>query len=120
MIDIALQVDHRWSLVQNALLIALLNRACHLAHIFIAFAQEHVIADADDFSEKGDHSSGFPDRLAMRNLGFYLIQFRESQSQSIHCRGKAEAGARRIVAENGNRQARVKHPEWPFLCMHLG
>ena len=67
-VDIALQIDQRRSLRQDALLVAVVQRFADFAHVGVARAKEHVIANADGVGAEGDHVGGFTDRFAVGNL----------------------------------------------------
>lgn len=73
-IDIALQVDKRRALGQHALTIAVVERFAHLAHIGVAGAEVHIVADADSVRAEGDHVGGFTYGFAVGNLRFTLVQ----------------------------------------------
>jgi len=105
MVDIALEVYDCGPLVQDPFCKALVDCGRDLAHIAVAFAQEHVIADADRLGKEGDHGRGLAHGLAVGDLGFDLIQLGEPQSQGVDRGGEAEAGAGRVVAKDRDRQA---------------
>ena len=111
MVNIALEIDDTGSLVEDAPVKPFLHRLRDFAHIGIAFAQVHVVADADRLGQKRNHVGGLAHGFAMGDLGLLLVQLRQAQTQGIDGRGEAEPGAGRVVAEDRDGQAGVKHPE---------
>ena len=111
MVNVALQIDHVGPLMQHALLKTFLHRGRHFAHVTVPLAEIHVIADADDLGHERNHVRRLAHRFAVRDLRFFLVQIREAQAQRVRRRGEAETRARRVVAENGDRQPGVEDCE---------
>ena len=120
MIEVALEVDHTWPLVQHALLEALLHRARHLAHVAVALAEIHVVADPDDLGQERDHVRRLAHGLAMGDLGFALVEVRHRQAEGVGGGGETEARAGGVVAKDGNRQPGVEHAERAPLLVQGG
>ena len=77
-------------------------------HVFVAFAQEDIVADADGFGEEGDHVGGFADGFAVGDLRLAFVEFLQVQAQERGGAGEAEAGAGGLIAEVGDRDAAVE------------
>ncbi|OPZ81507.1 MAG: hypothetical protein BWY77_00611 [bacterium ADurb.Bin431] len=93
MVDVALEVDDRGMLMEDPRFEALPEGGADLAHIPVALAEEHVVADADRFGEEGDHRGGLAHGFAVGDLGLDLVEFGESESEGVDGGGEAEAGA---------------------------
>ena len=111
MVNVALQIDHVGPLMQHAFLKTFLHRGGNLAHVTVALAEIHVVADADDLGQERNHVRRLAHGFAVGDLRFLLVQVRQAQAQRIGRRREAEARARGVVAENGNRQPGVEHAE---------
>jgi hypothetical protein len=68
MIHIALQVDHAGPLMQHALVKTVLHRARHGAHVRVARAEKHVVANPDDLGQERDHVRRFAYGFAVGDL----------------------------------------------------
>ena len=77
-------------------------------HVFVAFAEEQVVADADGFGEEADHVGGFADGFAVGDLRFAFVEFLQVQAQERAGAGEAETGAGGLIAEVGDRDAAVE------------
>ena len=67
-VDIALQVNQRRTLRQNALLIAIIQRGADFAHIGVARSQEHIVANTNGIGAERDHVGGFTHGFAVGDL----------------------------------------------------
>ena len=87
---------------------ALAERVAHLGHVLVALAEEHVVADADDLGEEGDHRRRLAHRLAVRDLRGGLVQFLGHQAEQVAARPERVARARGLVAEDRDAEAGVE------------
>src|ERR1041384_8039286 len=62
------------ALAEDAFAEAFFDGVGDFAHVFVAFAEIDVVADADGFSEEGDHVGGFAHGLAVGDLGFAFVE----------------------------------------------
>ena len=107
MVAVALQVDDRRPLRQDAVLVARARpTAATSGHVLVALADEHVVADADDLGQEGDHVGGLAHRLAVRDLRLALVEVHAAQAEQARGAGEGEARARRLVAEVRDAPAR--------------
>ena len=83
MVDVALQVDERRALFKHTMMEAFIDGIHESLHVFMAFADKHVIADTDDIRHEGYHVRGLADGLTMGDLGFLLIQVIDGQTEQI-------------------------------------
>ena len=78
-------------------------------HISVSFADVHVVADSDDVSHEGDHVCCLAYCLAVRYLGFALIQILDLKAEHIAGRSEGEAGARGVVAEQRDSETALEY-----------
>ena len=74
MIDIALQVDERRALFEDAFFVAFLDVLAEFAHVGVAFADIHIVANTDNIRHEGNHIRRFADGFAMRDLRFAFVE----------------------------------------------
>ena len=109
MVDVALEIDQRGALFEHAVAPAFLNRRGHRAHVGVALADVHVVADADDVGHEGNHVRGFAHGFAVGDLGFALVEVLHRKAEEVAGAGEAEAGARGIVAEERDAEPGIEH-----------
>ena len=80
MVDVALEVDQRRFLFEDAVFIALRDGIDDFFLVGMTFADVHVVADADDVGHEGDHVGRFPDRFAVGNLALLFVQVLDLQA----------------------------------------
>ena len=107
-VEVALEVDDRRALQQDALAVALVERGGDLAHVGVALAEEHVVADADDLGEEADHRGGLAHGLAVGDLRGGLVELLGREAEQVAGRPEGVARARRLVAEDGRRRGRSR------------
>jgi len=73
-VDVALQVDHGRAGGQNAGLDALIEGFPDFALVAVAFAEVHVVANANRLGEEADHVRSFADGLAVRDLALAFVE----------------------------------------------
>ena len=92
MVDIALEVYQSRLLLQHAGFIALGNCIDYIVHVGIAFADIHVIANADDVCHEGNHVRGFTYGFTVSNLTFAFVKILDFQTEQVARGSKGEAG----------------------------
>ena len=108
MVNIALQVDERGSLLENAVAVALFQSVHERLLVLVALMDVHIVADADDISHEGNHVGRFTDRLAMGDLGLLLVEDLLLKAEEVAGGGEREAGTGGVVAEQGDAQTGVE------------
>ena len=108
MIEIALQVDDGGALRQDAFFEAFFDGGSDFDHVFVAFAEENIVADADRFGDERNHVGGFADGFAVGDLRLAFVEFLQRQAQQSGGAGEREAGAGGLIAEIGDRNAAVE------------
>jgi len=73
MVDVALQVYHGGAVGQHAGREAFVEGLRHFALVFVAFAEIHVVTDADRLGKEAYHVRGFPYRLSVGNLALAFV-----------------------------------------------
>lgn len=93
--------------MQHAFLKTLLHGGGNFAHVFVALAEIHVVADADDL---GHEQSCSPSRAPFRRgrSAFLINPNRPAQAQRVRRRRKAEARARGVVPGRWKLPARCR------------
>ena len=109
MVDIALQVHQRGTLLENAVTVALFQRIHERLLIFVALMDVHVVADADDVGHERDHVGRFADGLAVGDLRLLFIEHLLLQTQQVARRGEGEAGTGGVIAEERNAEAGIEN-----------
>ncbi len=71
-----------------------------VAHVLVAFADVHIIANAHNVGHKANHVGGFAGGFAMGHLGFAFFKVLDFEPQQVAGRDKTEASAGGIVPEN--------------------
>ena len=74
----------------------------------MARAEEHVVADPDDFRQERNHVRCFSDGLAVRDLRLAFVEVLHRKPEQVRARREGEAGARGVVAEVGDREPAVE------------
>ncbi len=123
-IDIALQVDHRRALRQHAVGETVVQCGADFAHVRVARAQVHVVADADGIGAERHHVGGLAHRLAVRDLRLAFVEVLLPQPQQVQRRRIREARAGGVVAKDRNADPGAEHPRVDVLrpqeLQHLG
>ena len=108
MVDVALEVDQRGLLLEDARLVALGDGVHHVVHVGVALADVHVVPDADDVGHEGDHVGRLAHGLAVGDLALALVQVLDLQAQQVAGGGEGEAGAGGVVPEQGDAQPGIE------------
>ena len=108
MVDIALQVHERRTLLEDAVAVALFQSVHKRLLVLVALMDVHIVADADDDGHEGDHVRSLADGLAVGDLGFLLIEDLLLETQQVARRGEGEAGTGGVVAEQGDAEAGIE------------
>ena len=95
MVDVALQVDERRTLLKNAVAVAFLQSVHERLLVLMALMDVHIVADADDVGHEGDHVGRLTDRLAVGNLGLLLVEGPAPRGREL----QAEAKEKRVRVE---------------------
>ena len=119
MVDVALQVDQRGLLLQNAVLVALGHSVHHVMHVLVALADVHVVTDADDVRHEGDHVGSLADGLAVGDLALALVQILHFQTQQVAGGGEGETGAGGVVAEQADAQTGLENLGGDVVLAHV-
>ena len=82
-VDVALQVDDPRALRKHAVGKGLVQRGSHLSHVGVAGTEEHVVADADDVAQEGDHGRGLANGLPVGDLRFALVEVLHGKSKQV-------------------------------------
>ena len=118
MVDVALEADDAGALVEHALIEPFLNGPGDFAHVAVALAEIHVVADADDLRQERDHVRRLAHGFAVGDLRFALVEFREARPSAL----TAEAKLNRVRVEL-SRKIEMARPVskdrngLPALCM---
>ena len=107
-VNVALQVHERRSLLKDAVAVAFLQRVHEGLLILMTLMDVHVVADADDVGHERDHVGGLTDGLAVGDLGLLLVEHLLLQTQQVARRCEGEAGTGGVVAEQGDAEAGVE------------
>ena len=105
-VHIALEVHQRGLLLQDAVPVALLHGVHEGLLVLVALADEHIVPDADDVGHEGHHVGGFPDGLAVGDLGLLLVQVLDLRPSRL----QAEAKEKRVRVEL-SRKMEMPRPE---------
>ena len=108
MIDVALEVHERRSLLEDAVAVAFFQRVHERLLILMTLMDVHVVADADDIGHEGDHVGGLTDGLAVRDLALLLVEDLLLKAQQVAGGSEGEAGTGGVVAEEGDAKAGIK------------
>ena len=119
MVDVALEVDDAGPLGQHALREAVVEGVADFLHVGVAGAEEHVVADADDLRQEGDHVGGFADGFAVGDLRLAFVEVLDGQAEQVAGGREGEARAGGIVAEVGDGQPRVEDAQRDVLLVEL-
>ena len=108
MVDVALQVDQRRALLENAVTVALFQSVHEGLLILVALVDVHVVADADDVSHEGDHVGSLTDGLAVGDLRLLLVEDLLLEAEEVAGGSEGEAGPGGVVAEQGDAETGVE------------
>ena len=108
MVDVALQVDERRALLEDAVAVAFFQSVHERLLILVTLMDVHVVADADDVSHEGDHVGGLTDGLAVRDLALLLVEDLLLEAEEVAGGSEGEAGTGGVVAEEGDAEAGVE------------
>ena len=99
MVDIALKVNQSRFLLKDTVFVALCYSVNNFMHVFVAFADVHIITDTDNVSHEGDHVSCFTNCFAVSNLRFAFIQILNFKTKKVTCGSKGETCTCRVITE---------------------
>ena len=108
MVNVALQVHERRSLLEDTVAVALFQRVHERLLVLVALMDVHVVADADDVSHEGNHVRGLADGLAVCDLGLLLVEDLLLEAEEVAGGGEGEAGTGGVIAEEGDAEAGVE------------
>ena len=118
-VDVALEIDQRRLLLQHAVLVALGHGVHHGLLVGVALADVHVVADADDVRHEAYHVRSLAHRLAVGYLALALVEVLHLQAQQVAGRGKGEAGAGGVVAEEADAEAGLEDLGGDVVLAHV-
>ncbi len=118
MVDVALQVDHRRPLRQHAVGETVVERGADFAHVRVARAEVHVVADADGLGTERHHVGGLAHRLAVRDLRLAFVEILLPKPQQVQRRRIGKAGPGGVVAEDRYADAGGKYARVDVLGPH--
>ena len=107
-IDVALEVHQRGLLLQHAALPTFGHGVYHGVHVGVAFADIHIVPDADNIRHEGDHVSRLPNGLPVGYLALAFFKIPDGDAQQVAGGSKGEAGAGAVVTEDGNADAGIE------------
>ncbi len=110
MVEVALEVDERRPLLEDALEVSLVDGLRHFQHVGVALSDVHVVPDPDHVGHEGDHVRRLPDRLAVRHLRRRLVEVLHLEAEEIARRGVAEPGPGGLVPKDRDPQTAVEDP----------
>jgi hypothetical protein len=108
MVNVALQVHERRSLLEDTVAVALFQRVHERLLVLVALMDVHVVADADDVSHEGNHVRGLADGLAVCDLGLLLVEDLLLEAEEVAGGSEGEAGTGGVIAEEGDAEAGVE------------
>ena len=94
--------------MKHAVVKSLLHRGGDFAHVSVALAEIHVVANADDLREERNHVRGLAHGLAVGDLRFLLVEIGEAKAEGVDRRRETETRARRVIAKDRDREARIE------------
>jgi hypothetical protein len=118
-VDVALEVDHGGAVGQDAGGQAFVEALGYFALVLVAFAEVHVVPDADGLGQEADHVGGLADGLAVGDLALALVQVLDIEAQEVGGAGVGEAGAGAVVPEVGHGDAVLPEPGVDVRLAHL-
>ena len=107
-VNVALEVHEGWSLLKDAVTVAVLACIDERLLVLVAFANEHVVADTNDIGHEGDHVGCLADRLAVCDLAHLLVKDLLLESKEVAGACEREACASGVVSEDGDSKAGVE------------
>ena len=66
-----------------------LDRGRDFGHVFVAFAEEDVVANADGLGEERDHVRGLAHGFAVGDLRFAFVEFLKLQARATPMRWRS-------------------------------
>ena len=88
-------------------------------HVLVTFANVHIITDTDNVSHEGDHVSCLTNGLTMSDLALALVKILNLKTKQVTSRCERETGTGRVITEQGDAQAGLKHLGRDVVLSHV-